>query len=156
VHAGRSAVELQGRGITEVASLDRCPSTVLALESRIQDYRPKSLRLVDVTILLGKLAQVLVVLVRSTGLLLPGIPAARHSRPLRCIVPRARREYAAVRDRMLPAQVSYIVYRSQPTKGRGISLKRKAAGGPGPSYAVRHSPHRDSLASQVSNVACQH
>ena len=79
MHAGQPAIELQGRGITEVARLGRRPPTVLALESRIQDHCPKSLRLVNVTILLGKLAQVLVVLVRSTLLLLPGIPTARHS-----------------------------------------------------------------------------
>lgn len=49
-----------------MACLGRCPATILALELRVQDHRPEALRLVNVIVLLGKLAQVLAVLVHGT------------------------------------------------------------------------------------------
>lgn len=48
-----SAVELQGRGITEVVRLGRGSPAVLALESGIQDYRPELIRFVNVKVLVG-------------------------------------------------------------------------------------------------------
>jgi len=68
----------QGGRIAEVAGLGRRPCAELAFELRVPNDRPEALWLVNVIELLGKLAQVLMVLIHSTSLLPPGDSATRH------------------------------------------------------------------------------